>query len=109
MSKADELTNSLESAAKVANAVSTAATSLVGLFTTLAKTGDALNGLSIMPNIPFPTFGGHVFWNELANVNGWRLQKNMFTGHCRILDPDDVRRAWGGEDALTKALRQLAK
>ena len=74
--------------------------------TALAKTRDALKDLS-MPNIPLRTNGGKVFWNELANVNGWRLQKNMVWGTCRIIDPDNVRRAWGGEEAMTKALKEL--
>lgn len=88
------------------NAVNDTATALVNLFKTLADTRDALKGLS-MPNIPLKTMGGNVFWNELANVNGWRLQKNMVWGTCRILDPDNVRRAWGGEEAMLKALKQL--
>lgn len=101
MSNDNKLANNLQTASTVVG-------ELVTLFKNLAEAGDSLKGLA-MPNIPFPTMGGHVFWNELANVNGWRLQKNMVTGHCRILDPDDVRRAWGGEDALTEALRQLAR
>ena len=62
-----------------------------------------------MPNIPFPTMGGKVFWNELASCQGWRLQKNMFTGHCRILDPNDIRRAWGGEDAMLRLFERINK
>ncbi|MBQ9982007.1 MAG: hypothetical protein IJP18_05530 [Oscillospiraceae bacterium] len=47
------------------------------------------------PNIPFPTFGGEVFWNTLSRCNGWRLQQNMITNHARIIDPNGFRRAWG--------------
>jgi hypothetical protein len=54
-----------------------------------------------------PTMGGHIFWTEIANVNGWRLQRNKVFGNCRILDPDDVRRAWGGENAMLKAFETL--
>ncbi len=78
------------------------------IFTELAKTGDRLNGIPL-PNIPMPTMGGHVFWKDIASENGWRLQKNMFTNHCRILDPDDVRRAWGSESDMKKLLGDLAK
>lgn len=60
-----------------------------------------------MPNIDFPTMWGHVFWENLSEYNGWRLQKNVFTGHCRILDPSDIRRAWGSESAMFRALRKL--
>jgi len=65
--------------------------------------------LPSMPNIPFPTMGGQVFWNELANVNGWRVQQNMLTQHCRVLDPDDMRVAWGGVDAIMTAFERLVK
>lgn len=65
--------------------------------------------LPSMPNIPFPTMGGQVFWNELANVNGWRVQENQITHHCRVLNPDDVRVAWGGYEATMKAFERLVK
>ena len=52
--------------------------------------------------------GGAVFWNDLAEYNGWRVQQNTLTQHCRILDPDDVRRAWGGMDAMEKLFKRLS-
>lgn len=107
MSDDSKLVDNIKTASAAIGATAGAATALVTLFTALAQTRDALKGLS-MPNIPFPTLGGHVFWNDLANVKGWKLQKNMITGLCRILDPDDVRRAWGGEDEMLKTLKELA-
>ena len=44
-----------------------------------------------LPNIPFPTMGGKIFWNEIANYKGWRIQENQITHHYRILNPDNVR------------------
>ncbi len=61
-----------------------------------------------LPNINFPTMGGHVFWNNLASYNGWRIQQNTITHHCRILDPNDIRRAWGGLNAMEKVFRKMA-
>ena len=58
-----------------------------------------------MPNIEFPTLGGHFFWDTLAEQQGHKLQKNKLTGHCRILDPEDMRIAWGSEAELTKTMR----
>ncbi len=55
-----------------------------------------------MPNIPFPTMGGEFFWNTLAEHKGWRMQQNMFTQHVRIIDPDNIRRAWGSLDAMKR-------
>jgi hypothetical protein len=50
-----------------------------------------------------------VFWNELANVNGWRVQQNQITHHCRVLNPDNLRVAWGGVDTIMGAFEQLVK
>lgn len=63
--------------------------------------------LGSMPNIDFPTNGGPVFWNDLASYQGWRLQKNWITGHCRVLDSQNIRRAWGSEREMMKALNKL--
>lgn len=62
-----------------------------------------------LPNIPTKTFGGKVFWNELAEQNSWRLQKNMLTKHCRILDPGNYRVAWGGERKMFELFSKLTK
>ncbi|MDR1885779.1 MAG: hypothetical protein LBQ56_05840 [Synergistaceae bacterium] len=71
---------------------------------------DILNNLPLdMPNINFPTMGGHVFWNNLAEYGGWRIQQNTLTKHCRILDPDDVRRAWGTISAMEKIFEKLSR
>ena len=75
----------------------------------LSTSPDMLNNLPSLPNINFPTMGGTVFWNDLAEVNGWRVQRNNITGHCRILDADDVRHAWGGEDAIMDLFNKLLK
>lgn len=72
----------------------------------IANRPDLLNNLD-MPNINFPTMGGEVWWRDLVEAEGWRLQQNSVTKHCRILDPNDVRRAWGGEDAMMKLFRKL--
>ena len=80
-------------------------------FIKAVETGEIVDLLrnASMPNIPTPTMGGKTFWNELAEYQGWRLQKNMITQHCRILDPQDVRRAWGGDDAMERLFGKLNK
>ena len=62
-----------------------------------------------MPNIEMPTLGGEVFWTDIASYNGWRVQKNNVFGNCRILDPDDVRKAWGGERDILHAFTHLVE
>ena len=64
-------------------------------------------------NLPMPTLGGRQFWADCQYFRGWRIQKHVYSGHYRLLDPSDIRRAWGTLDecrqALTieKATRQL--
>lgn len=60
-------------------------------------------------NIPFPTMGGKVFWEELEARDGYRLQRYLFTNHCRILDRDDIRVAWGEEGPMRAEFRKLTE
>jgi pimeloyl-ACP methyl ester carboxylesterase len=46
-------------------------------------------------NWELPTAGGKQFWTDLRCVGGWRIQQNSETGHCRLLDQDNVRQTWG--------------
>ena len=74
----------------------------------IVKSPELLKDLDL-PNINMPTMGGKVWWRDLVNVDGWRVQQNSVTKHCRILDPDDIRRAWGGEDAMVKLFNKIAR
>jgi len=56
------------------------------------------------PNLALPTFGGVQFWGDVLWLGGWRIQENALTGACRLLDPGDVRRAWGSFEACRTAL-----
>lgn len=59
------------------------------------------------PNIPLPTLGGRQFWGDVVHFRGWRIQQNVFTGHYRLLDPRDVRRAWGTRSQCTAELERI--
>ena len=41
------------------------------------------------------TLGGLQFWSDIRSVGGWRVQRNSQTGHFRLIDPGNVRHAWG--------------
>ena len=60
-----------------------------------------------MPNIEMPTMGGHFFWDTIKEDDGYKLQKNIVTGHARILDGADYRIAWGGYTAMVKKFREI--
>lgn len=57
-------------------------------------------------NVKFPTMGGEIFWDNLAECNGWRIQRNTLTEHVRILDAGNNRMAWGDLDSLIKLLSE---
>ena len=70
------------------------------LFKNLVKSGKIadLCRTRCTMNLPMPTAGGAVFWDSWR-VNGWKLQENTVFGNWRILDPEDVRQAWGTIEA----------
>ena len=74
-------------------------------------------GSRFAPNVQFPTLGGTVFYDNIFEVEGWRLQQQRTVGmqvHYRFLDANNVRVAWVLQpqqllDALTdyEAVREL--
>ncbi len=59
------------------------------------------------PNIDLPTMGGKQLWGDTFLFAGWRIQENLITGHSRLLDPDDVRRAWGSDEQCLTAFNEI--
>ena len=49
-------------------------------------------------NLVSPTLGGMQFWTDELVWCDWRIQRNAWTGHCRLLDPDNRRIGWGSFD-----------
>ena len=60
------------------------------------------------PNFHLPTMGGLQLWADVAWADGWRVQRHVWTRHHRLLDPSNVRRAWGGESHCTFLLEFFA-
>ena len=46
-------------------------------------------------NLVLPTLGGKQFWTDQFVYRNWRIQQNALTRHCRLLDSQNYRRAWG--------------
>jgi pimeloyl-ACP methyl ester carboxylesterase len=59
------------------------------------------------PNLPLPTLGGKQFWADELFFHQWRIQQNVFTGHFRLLDENDVRCDWGTFDECKAALEKI--
>lgn len=68
------------------------------------------NAGSTMPyNAPLPTLGGRQFWGDVRFFSGWRVQQNVLTKHFRLLDPGDIRRAWGTREECDAALAEIRR
>lgn len=54
-----------------------------------------------IPNIP----EAKIFWEEIANANGWRIQKCTVFKYIRILDPNDNIIDVVAEESIISRLR----
>ena len=59
-------------------------------------------------NLPLPTLGGKQFWTDYRWWHGWRVQYNGTFDHWRLLDPNSVRTAWGGRQAMLDEWNKVA-
>lgn len=65
--------------------------------------GTAVFASADMANLPVKTMGGNQVWADVRYHGGWRIQENVLTGHCRVLDHRDVRQSWGERADCEKA------
>ena len=56
------------------------------------------------PNLPLKTAGGLQLWTDHLWRDGFRIQQHALTSHWRLLDPANVRQAWGARAACEAAL-----
>ena len=73
--------------------------------------GEEPSGRVMVPQ-DFPGVEGHVmdseiWWMVLDSSGGWKLEKNKVTGHCRIIDPGKLRKAWGRESEMRAAFEKV--
>lgn len=59
-------------------------------------------------NVKFKTFGGMQFWTDLVHFHHWRIQRNVMTGHFRLVDENNVRHAWGNFEHCEQKLKSIA-
>lgn len=55
-------------------------------------------------NLPLKTTELTQIWTDYRWRNGYRIQKNALTGHWRLIDADNYRRAWGTKQQCLVAL-----
>lgn len=59
------------------------------------------------PNAVTPTMGGKQFWADELFFHQWHIQRNVFTGHYRLLDSNNLRHAWGTFEECKNKLEQI--
>ena len=73
--------------------------------------GEEASGSVMVPqtrtNVDFPVVDAGFWWDMVAETNGWKLERNKITGHARILDPNQVRKAWGTLEDMTNSFRKV--
>lgn len=55
------------------------------------------------------TLGGRQFWGDVRFFRGWRIQQNVFTKHYRLLDPKDIRKAFGSLPRCCDKLEEIKR
>jgi pimeloyl-ACP methyl ester carboxylesterase len=61
------------------------------------------------PNVVTKTLGGLQFWSDVRIRHHWRIQKNVYTDHHRLLDADNNRHAWGTLKHCAQQLEKIAR
>jgi len=56
-----------------------------------------------------PTMGGKQFWADELFFHQWRIQRNVLTGHCRLLDGKNLRHASGTFPQCREKLEQIRR
>lgn len=56
--------------------------------------------------ICLPKVSGDHMWTEINNHSGWRLQENVLTHHCRLINPENAIFAWGQKNKMNELLNK---
>jgi hypothetical protein len=73
----------------------------IGLLLLLVSLSATLQGEEARPlqkldeKTPVKTTGGILFWGDVLFNNGWHVQKNVASDSYRLLDANDIQRAYG--------------
>jgi pimeloyl-ACP methyl ester carboxylesterase len=60
-------------------------------------------------NVEGPTFGGKQIWTDELVFHEWRVQRNALSGHHRLLDNKNFRKAWGSFEHCRKQLEAFKR
>jgi pimeloyl-ACP methyl ester carboxylesterase len=71
------------------------------------KEPEKSKGLLDSLNLSGRTLGGKQLWNDDLVCHDWRIQRNVLTGTCRLIDGADVRQAWGTFEHCERTFEKL--
>jgi len=84
---------------------------IVVLLARLATLAGRLIGQEPVPGspspLPLPTLGGKQFWADELFFHQWRIQRNVFTEHYRLLDERNRRHVSGDYDQCLAVLERI--
>jgi pimeloyl-ACP methyl ester carboxylesterase len=55
------------------------------------------------------TLGGKQFWGDVLFFHDWKIQRNIFSGHYRLLDGKNNRLAWGTLNECKQRLDEIRR
>ena len=58
-------------------------------------------------NLDWKVMDAGVWWDVLDTCDGWKLERNIVTGHCRIISPERKRVAWGSEAQMRVSFEKI--
>ncbi len=60
-------------------------------------------------NLPLKTGGGNQLMSDVLIYQGWRIQHHVVFDYYRLLDPADVRQAWGSRAQCEKRFEEIKR
>lgn len=60
-----------------------------------------------LPNIKMKVTDGGIFWSDIAEYKGLRLQQNDISKSARIIDKNNYRIAWGTVNGMLKVMDRM--
>ena len=58
-------------------------------------------------NVETKVMDAEIWWDVLDEEQGWKLEQHVITGHCRILNPQKRRVAWGSEKNMRQSFATI--
>lgn len=77
------------------------------LLEVLEKNPELVKEIGDCPNVATKVLDYGICWSNLLSNDKYTLQRNVFTGHCRILDSSKCRVAWGSEIIMREKYDRL--